>query len=216
MTRPLVLLAVLLTAPVAAQPDGRAAAVPPLAVVVDVLGPDLVAGVGVRVGLGERWALTAGVSRHVIETEAPPDLYLGPGVDQNALGVEVGALYHRPLRAWAVVGAGLVASAGRQSGESGIRASGFYVRDGVLRSELIVGSYREDLEQVALQGALAYDFRVWRGVWVGGESRQGPARTWSSRSERVQFGDRAPSETADSEARWRWASDARLRAVVRF
>ena len=64
--RSLVLLAVLLTsAPrLGAQPGERPDA-PRLAVLVDVMGPDLVSGAGVRVGLGKRWALAASVSRHL-------------------------------------------------------------------------------------------------------------------------------------------------------
>ena len=215
MYRSLVLLAVL-TAPAAgAQPDERPDA-SRLAILVDVMGPDLVSGAGVRVGLGKRWALAAGVSRHLIDTESPPDLFLGPGIDRDALGVEVEALYMIPFDTRLNAGLGVVAGVARQSGDGGILASGFYVQDDELRSEPIEGSYEESVRRVVLQSTVVAELRVWRGLWVGTESRLGAARTEFSRAETVQFGDRPPRRTADDGAGWGWAADGRLRAVVRL
>lgn len=216
MSRLLVFLVALLTIPAArAQPDERPDA-SRLAVLVDVAGPVLVSGAGVRLGLGERWALAASVSRHLIETEVPPDLYLGPGIDRDALGVEVEALHMIPFSTRLNAGLGVVVSAARQSGGGGVLASGFYVQDDELRSELIRGSYEESARRVALQSTIVAELRVWRGLWVGTENRLGAARTEFSRLETFQFGDRTPRHTADDGAGWGWAVDGRLRAVVRL
>ena len=128
----------------------------------------------------------------------------------------MGAFRLTPVGTRATFGLGLVASAARQSGHGGVLASGFYVQDGRLRSEPFGGSYRETTRRAALQGALLSELRVWRGLWVGAESRLGPARVEFDRSETVQLGDRTPRRTADEGARWQWVSDGRLRAVVRL
>ena len=212
--RQLLVLAALVAPAALAQSGDRPVR---LAIVVDAFGPDVLAGVGAQVDLDRRWTLTAAVSRHTFETEAPEStLFLGPGIDQDALGVEVGVLSRTPVGTTVMAGLGLVASAARQSGEGGIVASGLYVEDDELRSERIETSYQETAQRLALQFASSGEFRVWRGLWLGAETRVGPARAAFTQSETIRFGDGTPRRADNSGEGWQWATDVRIRAVLRF